>query len=516
MRVLTGFYIIIILIFISCIPALAQTQQLDNTQQLTGLQNFFNHPRGIAFGQNNTMYVAESDKIIMLTRKNLFRSYDTVVGSGFSSPHGVAVDSLGNVYVADTGNDQVKKVFTSGTIVKLGSGFSSPHGVAVDSWGNVYVADTGNDQVKKILPNGSIVILGSGFSDPCGVATDNHGNVYVADTNNDKIKKILPDGTVVTLGGGFDHPEGVATDTHGNVFVADTNNSAIKRIPANRAEIRTLGLIYNNFELGYPCGIAVDSNGHILVAEPNNRELKLFYSNGVNLPKGWPAHTDMAYTEHGTYTFTVPSDVTSLEVTMIGGGGGGGGGNYGSYIDAYGGSGGGGGSGYAGVILMDVTPGQTYTVIVGTGGSGGKAYGGCWFPGTRAGAGNSGDSSSFGAFNSPGGYGGLGGHDTINHGYGGQNIEYGEGGLGGKGYNDGIGGHKSSGQKDYPWYKLDSYEENSYRTMNTDKGAYEGGPGGRGFVDGLGTGGSGGDNYNSSDGTAGEDGAVLISYNVFH
>jgi len=86
----------------------------------------------------------------------------TTIGSGFSSPRGVVVDASGNVYVADTNNNKIKKITSSGTITEVGSGFNMPHGVAVDSYNNVYVADTNNNKIKKITPSGAITEVGSG------------------------------------------------------------------------------------------------------------------------------------------------------------------------------------------------------------------------------------------------------------------------------------------------------------------------------------------------------------------
>ena len=118
----------------------------------------------------------------------------------------------------------------AGTVSVFGSGFSSPYGVAVDAVGNVYVADYGNNAVKKISLDGTISVLGSGFSFPHGLAVDAAGTVFVADTSNNVVKKISLDRTVSVLSWGFSALRGVAVDAAGNVIVADTGNSAVKII----------------------------------------------------------------------------------------------------------------------------------------------------------------------------------------------------------------------------------------------------------------------------------------------
>ncbi len=200
---------------------------------------------------------------------------DTPGSAKFSGPQGVAVDDSGNVYVADTGNDRIRKITSTGVVSTFAGSskgfvddtgntggsakFDAPQGVAVDSKGNVYVADTGNDRIRKITSTGVVsTFAGSskGFVDdtgntggsakfdaPQGVAVDSKGNVYVADTGNHRIRKITPNRVVTTLAGSgsgnsdgvgdvakFNTPQRIAVDKSGNVYVADTRNNRICKI----------------------------------------------------------------------------------------------------------------------------------------------------------------------------------------------------------------------------------------------------------------------------------------------
>ena len=210
------------------------------------------------------------------------------VGSAasFKAPTGIAVDSAGNLYVADAFNATIRKITSTGSVSTLagtagsrgdadGAGsvaqFNYPSGVAVDASGNIYVADTYNDTIRKIDPTGMVTTVagsagisggtdGTGiyalFNQPCGVAVDALGNVGVADTGNATIRKIAPNGTVSTLAGMagiaglgtsaggvvlFNQPHGLVADGAGNVFVADTGNAAIRKI-APDGTVTTLAL----------------------------------------------------------------------------------------------------------------------------------------------------------------------------------------------------------------------------------------------------------------------------------
>jgi sugar lactone lactonase YvrE len=190
----------------------------------------------------------------------------------------VAVDSIGNVYVADTDNDTIRKVTPSGMVMTFagkagehgnvdGSGggarFNSPHGVAIDRAGNVFVADTDNHTIRRITPEGIVTTLagtprkkGSAdgaagkarFNGPFGVAVDDQANLYVSDTSNGTVRQIALVGTdwVVTTvaetaslenengsAARFSTPstlEGLAVDARGNIYVSDYSNRTIQKL----------------------------------------------------------------------------------------------------------------------------------------------------------------------------------------------------------------------------------------------------------------------------------------------
>jgi hypothetical protein len=207
----------------------------------TGSAARFYNPWGVAVNSAGNVYVADAynhtiRKVtpggVVTTLAGLAGSSGSVGGTGsaarFYYPYGAAVDSAGNVYVADTGNCTIRKVTPGGMVVTLaglagssgsadGTGstarFSAPYGVAVDSAGNGYVADT---LIRKVTPSGVVTTLagaagGSGsangtgsaarFNKPCAAAVDGAGNVYVADMCNDTIRKVTPGGVVTTLAG---------------------------------------------------------------------------------------------------------------------------------------------------------------------------------------------------------------------------------------------------------------------------------------------------------------------------
>jgi sugar lactone lactonase YvrE len=187
----------------------------------------------------------------------------------------VTADELGNIFVADMSNDTIRKITPAGKVSTLagpaaqtgnadGPGnearFDNPFAVAVDGAGNVYVADSANDTIRKITAAGEVVTVaglsgypgdsdGSAstarFSNPAGLAVDGAGNIFVADSGNNTIRKITPAGIVSTLpelaGAGsagesvqLKSPGGVAVDNAGNIYIADSSNHCIRKIAVAR------------------------------------------------------------------------------------------------------------------------------------------------------------------------------------------------------------------------------------------------------------------------------------------
>jgi len=270
----------------------------------------------------------------------------------FSFPAGVAADSQGNLYIADQFNCTIRKVTPvgtnwvvstiAGTIAAFGlrdgantsAWFNVPTGIAADPAGNLFVADTGNNAIRKVTPvtgttnwvvttiagNGS---LGSHdgtkatarFNGPAGIAVDANSNVFVADQYNNGIRKITPvagttNWVVATIAGQgpntngaadgtntaaqFNNPTGVAVDNQGNLFVADQANNDIRKLTpsgtnwivttiAGRGPVKpgaTDGT--NTAQFNSPAGVAVDTNGNVYVADQGNDTIRKLTPLGAN------------------------------------------------------------------------------------------------------------------------------------------------------------------------------------------------------------------------------------------
>lgn len=265
----------------------------------------------------------------------------TTVATKFNLPTGVAMDSSGNLYVADAQNHRIRKITSAGVVSTLaGNGtpgtatgvgtsaqFNSPWGIAVDAAGNIYVADKSNHAIRKISPAGEVTNLagtpnpgGQGstdgpgstarFNSPSGVAVNASGNIiYVADAGNHKIRKITVSGTTVSVstfaGNGspgtaegfpsfaqFNTPSGVAVNASGTaVYVADAGNNKIRKIESSTVSTLAGGGAGNasgfadgsgiDARFNNPTGVVADGAGNVFVADKSNQAIRIITSAGA-------------------------------------------------------------------------------------------------------------------------------------------------------------------------------------------------------------------------------------------
>jgi hypothetical protein len=260
---------------------------------------------------------------------------------------GLAVDAAGNLFIADSGNYRVRKVGTDEIIHTVAgngtfdmgrsgdggpansAGFASPTAVAVDGIGNVYIADARSYRVRKITATGTITtiagvgILGNGPTDlsalgdggpaiaaqvqPYGIVVDGEGNLYIADGPNNRIRKITRDGIIHTFAGngarGFvgdggpatsaqlNIPRGVTFDAAGTLYIADTANNRIRKVTQDGVIQTVAGNGVRGFggdgnqavaaQLNFPWSVAIDTAGNLYIADSQNNRIRKVTSDGT-------------------------------------------------------------------------------------------------------------------------------------------------------------------------------------------------------------------------------------------
>jgi uncharacterized protein (TIGR03437 family) len=336
----------------------------------------------VAVDSAGNLYISDSPRV----RKVTSGTINTVAGGGDSTADtgpatgaflngaaGVAVDSAGNLYIAEARANRIRKV-SGGTITTVAgngtAGFggdggiatsallANPTGVAVDSAGNLYIADTNNNRIRKVSAAGTITtVAGSdvqGFSGdgrsaigaalfrPQGVALDSAGNLYIADTNNSRIRMVsggiintvAGNGNFVFSGDGgpatsasLNFPGAVTLDSAGNLYVADTNNNRIRRVSGGTIStvagngVQTFagdGGLAAGASLFHPSGVALDSAGNLYIADPNNyrvREVLVKLPSYQTSPAALSFSATAGGSAPGSQTVTLASAVPGLAFT---------------------------------------------------------------------------------------------------------------------------------------------------------------------------------------------------------
>jgi sugar lactone lactonase YvrE len=344
-------------------------------------------PAGVAVDSSGNLYIATyaDNRIRKVDSKNSISTFAGNSGYGFagdggpatsaqlSAPRGIAVDSGGNLYLADRWNNRIRKI-AGGTLTTIaGNGLgsfggdggsplnaqlSAPDGVAIDNTGNVYISDFLNNRVRMVSPSGVIsTVAGNGnsgfsgdggaatsaqLSQPAGLAVDSAGNLYIADSNNGAVRMVTPAGIISTVAGtgtpGFSGDGGAATsakmmapfavalDSAGNLYIADYYGW-IRKVTASTGVMLTLA---GNGTIGYsgdggaataaqfynPLGVAVDSSGTVYVADSNNGAVRMIQNGLITTIAG---NGTLTYAgDGGLASFAQFSQISSVAVDAQG------------------------------------------------------------------------------------------------------------------------------------------------------------------------------------------------------
>jgi sugar lactone lactonase YvrE len=292
----------------------------------------------IADGEDNQVRMVAAG-IISTVAGNGHPLFGFAIGDGgpataaeMTFPVGMVRDAGGNLFIADDANSRVRRVDTSGNITTIagtgGSGFSGdqgpainaelsgPYGLALDSKGNLYLSDVGNNRIRRIDPSGIITTVAgtgtAGFAGdtgsavqaelnvPLGIAVDAADNLYIADFSNNRIRKVDGNGTITTVAGGgssgllgdggpatsavLAQPSAVAVDLSGNFYIADTTSSRVRKVDTQGIINTLAGSGVHGFagdngpatnaELLFPEGVAVDAAGNVYIADAGNNRIR--------------------------------------------------------------------------------------------------------------------------------------------------------------------------------------------------------------------------------------------------
>ena len=314
------------------VSTLAGTGQSGYQNGAATSSNFYS-PFGVVSDASGNVYVADTNNLV-IRKISADGVVSTVAGSGqsgyldgagtaatFVYPISIAIDSLGNLYVGDRGNEsgKIRKISPTGVVTTLagtgaqghqdGAGnqasFFSVEGVSVDAAGNVYVADRSNNKIRKVTPQGVVsTYAGTGgagstdgaaavasFNMPRGLALDASGNLYVSDYGSGTVRKISVSGNVSTVASGFSSPMGIAIDALGKLYVLDNSNKVY--VINTSGQVSTFAgtgrtgavngqLLTSTFS--GPVGLHISSSGDFYIAETGNNDIRKISRTAATAP----------------------------------------------------------------------------------------------------------------------------------------------------------------------------------------------------------------------------------------
>ncbi len=350
-----------------------------------GTSNTLDFPEGVAVDPAGDIFVADAANNRVREVVKATGAVITVAGTGSAGysgdggpataamlnfPYGVAVDSAGDLFVADLGNQRVREVLANGTIETVagngtagygGDGGSAtaamldnPEGLALDASGNLFIADVGNNRVREVLSSGMIItVAGTGTAGyngdggpassaelnfPNGVAVDASGDLFIADRENERVREVLSNGTIETIAGDGDtgysgdggpataatlnEPTDIAVDQSGDVFISDRYNERVREIEAATGNIITIA---GTGALGYggdggaaaaaafdePTGLALDEAGDLFIADASNNRVREIIPAATVVVRAVPTDTAVtASTASASYGQTVTFTAT--------------------------------------------------------------------------------------------------------------------------------------------------------------------------------------------------------------